>query len=55
MDSGPVALTTRSPGSRRNHVKDPIVHSGTVTFALFTDPAGKMVGLVEAETPAAAE
>ena len=28
---------------------------GTVTFALFTDPAGNMVGLVEGETPAAAE
>ena len=25
---------------------------GSVTFALFTDPAGNMVGLVEAETPA---
>jgi len=28
---------------------------GTVTFALFTDPAGNMVGLVEAETPDAVE
>ena len=28
---------------------------GTVTFALFTDPAGNMVGLVEAETPATVE
>ena len=26
---------------------------GTVTFALFNDPAGNLVGLVEAETPAA--
>ena len=26
---------------------------GTVTFALFTDPAGNVVGLVESETPAA--
>lgn len=25
---------------------------GTVTFALFNDPAGNLVGLVEAETPA---
>ncbi len=25
---------------------------GTVTFAMFNDPAGNMVGLVEAETPA---
>ena len=28
---------------------------GTVTFGLFTDPAGNMVGLVEEETPPAAE
>ncbi len=28
---------------------------GTVTFALFNDPAGNLVGLVEAATPAAAE
>jgi len=26
---------------------------GTVTFGLFADPAGNLVGLVEAETPAA--
>ena len=26
---------------------------GTVTFALFSDPAGNLVGLVEAEIPAA--
>ena len=26
---------------------------GTVTFGLFNDPAGNLVGLVEAETPAA--
>ena len=26
---------------------------GTVTFGLFTDPAGNMVGVVEEETPAA--
>ena len=26
---------------------------GTVTFALFADPAGNVVGLVEEETPAA--
>jgi hypothetical protein len=26
---------------------------GMVTFGLFTDPAGNLVGLVEAETPAA--
>ena len=25
---------------------------GTVTFAMFNDPAGNLVGLVEAETPA---
>ena len=28
---------------------------GTVTFAMFNDPAGNMVGIVEADTPAAAE
>jgi hypothetical protein len=26
---------------------------GMVTFGLFTDPAGNLVGLVEAETPPA--
>lgn len=28
---------------------------GTVTFGLFTDPAGNMVGIVEEEVPPAAE